>query len=224
MGVPMIDDLELKAVQWIRQQTEQGFAEQRVVGLEGTVHQRLGRRSHRVMLAGALLPETAVDDLKALQEKASAGEEVTFASDITTALEVEHMVVESFTAEQVVGAASQYTYAIVLAESPPLPPPAELSPFGGLGDFGLGDLGFDPGALDDLLGDVLDQAGALSDGLDAALDAVDAISSLAALANLDLGDLSNPLRPISDKVGELGAIGQSAADLIAQFGALLPHS
>src|SRR5262245_40392415 len=149
MAVPMIDDLELKAVQWIRQQSDQGFAEQRVVGLEGTLHQRLGRRSHRVMLAGALLPETAADDLKALQDKASAGEEVTFTADIAPAREVSNMVVESFTAEQVVGAGGQYTYAIVLAESPPLPAPAELSPFGGLGDFGLGDLGFDPGALDD---------------------------------------------------------------------------
>ena len=35
--------------------------------------------------------------------------------------------------------------------SPPLPPPAEVTPFGGLGGFGLGDLGFDPGALGNVL-------------------------------------------------------------------------
>jgi phage protein U len=222
MAVPMIDDVELKAVQWIRQQTDQGFAEQRVVGLAGSVHQRLGRRSHRVLLAGVLVPETAAGDLEALQTKAAAGEEVTFTADIATALAVEHMVIESFSAEQVVGAGARYAYTIVLAESPPLPPPAELSPFGGLDDFGLGDLGFDAGAIGDVLGEVLDQAGAISGALDAALDAVSAVSALAALADLDLGDLSNPLKPINDKVGELGTIGQTAGGVIADLGALLP--
>jgi phage protein U len=222
MGVPMIDDLELKAVQRIRQQTDQAFAEQRVVGLDGTVHQRVGRRSHRVLLTGVLLPETAAADLETLQTKAAAGEQIAFTADITTALAIEHMVIESLAAEQVVGAGGQYAYAIALAESPALPAPAELSPFGGLGDFGLGDLGFDAGALDDLLGDVLEQAGELSGALDAALDVVSAIGALAALADLDLGDLSNPLKPVSDKVGELGAIGETAGGVIASLGALLP--
>src|SRR6266498_1579956 len=110
MATPMIDDLELAAVQWMRQETEQGFARQRVAGLDGTLHQKVGRRSHRVFLAGVLLPATATDDLAALQEKAAAGAEVTFTADITTALEVDKMVVESFSAEQVPGAAGQFSY------------------------------------------------------------------------------------------------------------------
>ena len=68
---------------------------------------------------------------------------MTFSADITTALEVQKMVIESFRAEQYVGPAGQIHYAIVLAESPPLPPPAQVSAFGGLDDFGLGDMGFD---------------------------------------------------------------------------------
>jgi phage protein U len=211
MGAPMIDDIELKAVQHIRQETDQGFIKQRIAGLEGTLHQKLGRRSHRVSLSGFLLPETAADDLKQLQEKAASGTEVTFSADITTALSVEKMVIESFVAEQHVGPAGQVGYNIVLAESPPLPPPAELSSFGGLGDFGLGDLGFDPGALGGVLGDIADQAGAVMDAVDTALAAVQQISALANLA--DLANIGNPIKPLSDKVGELKALGPAVDGL-----------
>ncbi|HEY3699174.1 MAG TPA: hypothetical protein VGK97_07565 [Spongiibacteraceae bacterium] len=213
MGAPMIDDIELKAVQHIRQETDQGFVRQRIAGLDGTLHQKLGRRSHRVALAGFLLPDTATDDLKKLQEKASAGGEVTFSADITTALSVDKMVIESFVAEQQVGPAGQIGYHIVLAESPPLPPPAELSSFGGLGGFGLGDLGFDAGALGGVLGDIADQAGAVMDAVDTALDAVQQISALANLA--DLANIGNPIKPLSDKVGELKSMGPAVDTLSA---------
>src|SRR3989442_4240548 len=148
----MIDDVELKAAQCVRQETDQAFVAHRMGGLDGTVHQKLGRRSHRVVLSGLLLPETAADDLKTLQEKAASGAEVTFAADIATALDVDHMVIESLAVEQAVESGGAYAYTVALVESPPLPPPAELSPFGGLGEFGLGDLGFDPGAPADLAG------------------------------------------------------------------------
>src|SRR5215467_11588923 len=107
MGTPMIDDFELKAVQSIRQETDQDFVRHKVAGLDGTVHQKLGRASHRVIIHGFLLPDTATDDLKTLQDKASAGEEVTFTADITTALEIDKMVIESFRAEQGIGAVGQ---------------------------------------------------------------------------------------------------------------------
>lgn len=211
MATPMIDDVQLSAVQWIHEETEQDYARQRVAGLEGTLHQRLGRRSHRVTLAGLLVSETAGDDLKTLQEKATSGEEVTFSADITTALAVEKMVIESFTAHQTIGSPNQFSYTVALAESPPLPPPAEVEPFGGLGDFGLGDLGFDPGALGDVLGEITDRAGAITGALDAALDAAQALSGLAGLA--DIGDIGNPLAPITDKVRELGDVGPAVTGL-----------
>jgi hypothetical protein len=92
----------------------------------------------------------------------------------------------------------------VLAESPPLPPPAEVSPFGGLGEFGLGDLGFDPGALGDVLSDIQDRAGAVMDAVDSALDAVQQLQALASLG--DLANLGNPIKPIADRVQELGGL------------------
>jgi hypothetical protein len=217
-ATPMIGDIELKAVQWIRQETDQGFTRQRVAGLDGTLHQRLGRRSHRIVLAGLLVAESAADDLKALQEKAGSGEEVTFAADIATALEVERMVIESFAAEQVVGRGAQYAYTITLAESPPLPPPAEVSGFGGLDEFGLGDLGFDAD-IGGLLDDITDQAGALTGALDAALDAVDQLESLAALA--DLADIGSPLQPLTETVDQLADVGPRVTGILDRLNQLI---
>jgi hypothetical protein len=219
MPVPMVDDVELRAAQWIREETDQAFARHRIAGLDGAVHQRLGRRSHRVVLSGLLVSDAAADDLATLQRKASGGEEVTFAADITTALEVEKMVIASLAAEQSVGAPGQFAYTIVLEESPPLPPPAELSPFGGLGDFGVGDLGFDPGALGDVLGDISDQAGALGDALDAAMSAVEGIGALASLG--DIGSLTNPLTALTDTVGSVAELGASVGETVEELGGLL---
>jgi phage protein U len=218
-GTPMIDDIELKAVQWLRQETNQGFARQSVAGLEGTLHQKLGRRSHRVVLSGVLLPEAATDDLKKLQEKATAGGEVTFTADIATALSIQKMVIESFVAEQQPGRPGQFAYALSLAESPPLPPPAEVSAFGGLDDFGLGDMGFDVGALGDVLGDIADQAGALMEAVDAAMDVVQQLEALASLANI--ADIGNPIKPLTDKLGELSALGEPIKGLTTSISTLL---
>jgi hypothetical protein len=214
MPAPMLDDLELTAVQLVRQETEQDYRRRRIAGLEGTFHQHLGRRSHRVVVGGLLLAPTAADDLAALQKKAASGKEVTFTADISTALNIERMVIESFAAEQGVGVGGQTAYAILLAESPALPPPASVAAFGGLDDFGVGDLGFDPGALDDILSDIADQAGSVMAMADAAMGAIDGLkdlakfaSSLADLANLaNLGDIGNPAQPVVDALGTIGEL------------------
>jgi hypothetical protein len=213
MATPMIDDLELAAVQFARQETDQGFAQLRVAGLDGTLHQKVGRCSHRIVLKGVLLPASATDDLKKLQEKAASGAEVTFTADITTALDVDKMVVEAFAAEQLPGAPGQFAYMLVLAESPPLPPPAEVSPFGGLDGLGLDDVGFDD--LTGALSDIADQASAVTDAIDSALEAVDKVKGLAALAGGlgDLGGLTNPLKPITDKMDELSSLPESVGRL-----------
>jgi hypothetical protein len=205
MATPMIDDLELKAVQYLRQETEQDFARHDVPGLEGTLHQRLGRRSHRLVVAGYLLPATAAADLETLQTKAAAGAEVTFTADIATALKVDKMVIESFRAEQHVGPAGQIAYTLVLTESPPLPPPAEVSAFGGLGDFGVGDLGFDPGALGDVVAAIEEQAGALQEIAETALAAVDQLQALASVG--DLLSAGNPVRPVAEQLASLKELG-----------------
>lgn len=211
---PIIDDTELTLVQSLYQETAPRYARQPIVGLPGTLHTQLGRASHRVVIEGVLLGEAGATSLATLQEKAASGAEVTFAADITTALTLDKMVIESFAAHQVVGRVDQYAYRIALAESPELPPPAEVEPFGGLGEFGMGDLGFDPGALGDVMGAIAEQAGAIASAVDAAMDAVKQLEALASLADFAT---DNPIQPLLSKVGEAGAIApalQGVADLL----------
>jgi len=212
MPVPMIDDLELKAVQCIRQESDQEFVEQKIAGLDGTLHQKLGRGSHRVFISGVLLPATAESDLRKLQTMAAAGEEVTFTADITTALTIDKMVIAAFAAEQHVGPAGQIAYAITLAESPALPSAAEVGGFGGLDAFGTGgDLGFDTAALGSVLDGVASQAGNVLAAADKIAAAVEQIQALTKLA--DLKNLGNPVKPLSDTAGRVAAASAKLHDV-----------
>jgi len=219
MPTPMIDDIELRAVQWIRQESDNDFAAQRIVGLDGTHHQRLGRRSHRVHIAGRLLPDSAADDLQALQEKVAAGAEVGFTADISSALEIQKMLIESWAVEQTVGPSGQYAYRLTLSESPPLPPPAEVSAFGGLDGFG-DDLGFDLDALADVAAGIAAQADAVMAAVDAAVDAVQQVAALASLA--DLGSLGNPVKPVVEKLAAVDAIAERLGGLADAIAGVLP--
>lgn len=204
---PMLGDLALEHVTWAETRLAQRLVAVPVVGLAGDAQQNLGRASHEIALAGVLVGAAATDQLAELQRQAAAGAELDFTADITTALELAKVVVVEarFTAEA--GRPDRYGFQLTLRESPPLPPPAEASPFGGLD--GL-DLGFDPGALGDVLGDVLDQAGALQAAVEAAVDAVQQIAALAGLADLALG---NPLTPMQEAAGSLAAVADPGAGL-----------
>lgn len=214
-ATPMLGDVTLTAVQTVRQETDGDLVALRIPGLDGTPHQRLGRRSHRVMISGVLVGETAPDDLGSLQTLAKDGTATTFTADIVTTLEIQNVVVESLAVEQVVGRPGQYAYTVVVAEDPPLPPPAEVSSFGGLD--GFGDLGF--GDLDGVLGDIADQAAAITGALDTALDAVAAAAQLAGIG--DLSGVGNPLKPLTDSVDSVGGVGPAIGGVLDQLRGIL---
>jgi hypothetical protein len=200
--VPLLGTLSLDAVQHIEHLLDAGFVSTPIAGLEGELQQHAGRGSHRVALGGVLTGEGAADDLAALQAAAADGAELAFSADITSALELQQVVVESFQAAEAAGLAGTWSYELVVAESPALPPPAEVAAFGGLGDFGLGDLGVDLGVLDE----IADAAGELAGAVDAAMEVVDQLSALSDLAGL--GGLGGFLEPLSRQVEGV----RSAAD------------
>lgn len=222
--IPMVDDLALDAVAWIRHRTAPRAVSIPVAGLDGDAQQALGRTSHEVELAGVLFGAEVADRLAEIQEKAAAGDEVVFHADIATALGVEHMIVVGAEFTETAGRPGRYEYRLHLRESPALPPPAEVSGFGGLGglgDLGLGDLGglgelgFD--GLGDVLGDISDIAAAAQGALDAVNDAIGQLEALASLADLSFGNPVEPLQAEGEKLAGVAAV----ADAVTALGNLL---
>jgi hypothetical protein len=200
--IPLLGTISLDSVQEIRHDLDSGFASSPIVGLDGDLQQRTNRRSHRIVIAGLLFGDSTADQLKTLQEAAAKGDELTFSADITKALDLQKVVITEFTAVQLAAEPNRYQFRVALAESPPLPPPAQISGFGGLDDFGLGDLGFDTSLLGDLQGLAGDIAGAVN-------DALNVVNALSALSNLDGLSISGVLDPLNASVGQVSNIGAS---------------
>ena len=195
--IPLIGDIPLDAVQTISHQLDTGFAPMRIAGLDGEVQQRAGRPSHRIVIEGLLIGDGAKDALGKLQAAAASGAELTFAADITSALDLSKVVIRGLSAEETAGRIQRIAYRLDLAESPPLPPPAQVSGgFGGLDALGLDDLGIDPGVL----GGIADLASQAAAAVDQAMGAIDALSALASLADggLDFAGMLDPLKATTD--------------------------
>ena len=178
---PIIGEWEVPRIESIRTLERRRIARLPVPGLLGDLQQDLGRSSLVVEIVGSLHGDTARDEmLEAVRLDFRAGAPVAFVADITTATELEEVMVEEFEVSEVNDAADGVRYRIVLREyvEPP-PPPA---PFDDLGldllpelDL-LAALGLDGLELPSLLGAVPDIAdpvepvlGAL-DGVESALD------------------------------------------------------
>ena len=208
--MPLLGDVSLELVQRIEHRLDGGFVATRIAGLEGELQQRVGRPSHRIDIVGVLAGEGAADDLGKLQQAATGGEETTFSSDITTALDLQKVVVDSIHAEQLAGYPDRFRYSLTVVESPPLPAPAQVDAFGGLDEFGVGDLGFDTSLVDDLA----NEASKVADVVDGALDALDELKDLASLG--ELGQLGDLLGPMSRQVTQVGTIGKSFGESAAK--------
>ncbi|WP_444665187.1 hypothetical protein ACT17Q_06845 [Cellulomonas sp. CW35] len=210
--MPVIGDVTLTAAQRVDHALDGGFVDVPVLGLPGHAQQRSGRPSHRVAIAAVLAGPTALDDLGTLQTLAASGEPTTFTADIVTALELQHVVVTRLAASEVAGRPGVVEVLLELAEDPPLPPPAQLAGFGGLDDFGLGDLGFDTDLLDDLSGLADDVAGAV----EGALAAVDALSALSGLASFDFDGVLAPVQDLQRSIETAGDQLGTALDALGQ--------
>lgn len=211
--LPLLGDVALTAVQRAEHALESGFVAVPVLGLDGDAQQRSGRPSHRIHIEGVLFGEAALEDLATLQGMAAAGEEITFAADIVTALDLQQVVVTAFHAVESAGHPGRIQYHLEVVESPPLPPPAQLSGFGGLDDFGVGDLGFDT----DLLGDLADLAGEVAGAVEAAMDAVAALDALAGLADFNFEGVLAPLDDVSASLSAVGDQFRTAAGALGEL-------
>lgn len=213
--IPLLGDVALSSVQQLHHAVDAGFHDVAVLGLAGHAQQRSGRPSHRVSITGILAGATALEDLGALQSLAAGGMETTFAADIVTALDLQQVVVSRFEAVEQAGRPGVIDYRVEVVESPPLPPPAQLSGFGGLDDFGLGDLGFDT----DLLGELGDLAGEVAGAVQDAMDAVSALDALAGLASFDFDGILDPVNDVTAAITDIaGNLDRGVTALGEMFG------
>jgi hypothetical protein len=160
---PVIGGWEVPRIERIESRERRRLARLPVPGLLGDIQQDLGAFSLAVEIVGSLQGDEARDDfLNAVREQFRAGDPVSFVADITTATELDQVLIEELEVEEVNEWAGSFRYRIVLREyvEPP-EPPAPLDDLGldlGLELDDLASLGLDGLGLPDLLGDIPDLA------------------------------------------------------------------
>ena len=197
---PMIGEVEVPSIERVATTESRRLATIGVPGLAGDLTHDLGSASLAVEIIGSLAGDEAREDfLGALRPPFQAGEPVDFVADITTATELEQVLIERLDVDEVNQAAGGFRYRIVLRQhvEPPAPPPA-------VDDFGL-DLGI-LDEIDDLAGGLLDGL-ELPDLLGAVPDIADPLPPL--MAALDgvrqaTAGLADLLTPLHDALGTGG--------------------
>lgn len=190
---PMIGEWEIPRIERIRTLEARRLARLSVPGLRGDLHQDLGQHSVVVEIVGSLHGDAERDQfLDSVRQPFNAGEPVAFVADITTATELENVLVEHLDLVEVNDHAESFRYTVRLRQyvEPPEPPSpiddlgaelgAELDALAALGDLAL--------ELPNLLGDI-PSIGDPTPPLREALNSVE--ETVAPLADLlgELGDV-----------------------------------
>jgi hypothetical protein len=191
---PIVGEWEVPCIEAIHVHETRRVAQIAIPGLLGDLQQDLGTTSLVVEIRGSLVGDAARDELLGeIREQYRAGEPVSFTADITTATELERVLIIGLDVIETNVAADSLQYRILLREyvEPPEPPTAiddlgagldaDLDLLAGLGLEGL--------ELPDLLGEI-PSIGNLVEPLRPALAGVD--SATAGLGGL-LGDLKSKL-------------------------------
>lgn len=167
---PVLGEWEVPRIALIKTLEQRSFVELPIPGRVGSLFQDLNATPTRIAIAGSLYGEEARNQfLEELRGKFKAGEPVTFTADITTATEVQYVIIEALQVQESGMTPDQLNYFLVLRESPPPPPPPDLL-----------------GGLDTSL---LDQAAGFLDTVTGALDMIDALGNVP--------DFNDPTAPLT---------------------------
>ena len=188
---PILGDWEIPHIESIESLEQRCFVELEIPGRLGSLFQDMHARPIRIGILGSLYgDEKRSEFLETLREKFNAGEPVTFVADITTATEIQYVIIETLTMKENAANPDQLDYQFVLRESPPPPPPDPL------------------GALDT---DLLVEVGDFADMISFALDALDGLPDLCD----PTAPLADTLNGVQDTIGELSVV---SSDLETLFG------
>ena len=176
----MLGSFELPGLQRIGTHERRHLVAVAVPGLAGAYHQDLGAAAARIVLQGTLAGDDAREAfLSALREPLGAGEPLDFVADITTATEIEQVLIADLEVDEVATSADGFRYALTLLQyTEPPPPPADPGLEDALG-LEAQDL-FDTSKLPELLsapnfGNPVPPLESTIDGATAALDSLTAL-------------------------------------------------
>ncbi|MDA8140171.1 MAG: hypothetical protein M0036_16110 [Desulfobacteraceae bacterium] len=173
---PVLGDWEIPHIEAIQSLENRSFVELQIPGRAGSLFQDMNAAPIHIGIWGSLFGDEARNEfLETLREKFNAGEPVTFVADITTATEVQYVVIQTMEMTQNAAHPDQMDYSFVLKESPPPPPP--------------------PAGLADIDAGLLDEAGGLLDSVTGALGIIDTLGSIP-----NFGDPTTPLQESLNQV------------------------
>lgn len=187
---PMLDSYEIPNIESIRSLEKKRFARHGVPGLAGDLHQDLGAESLLVEITGSLQGDEARDDfLETMREKFNNAEPVPFVADITTATELEEVIIEQLEVKENNQWDRPMLYRMVLRQY--VEPPEPVSSFDDQG------LELDP-ELDLLAGLGLD-----------GLELPDLL--------MDIPEVGNPVEPIMPALDGTDSAVSGMGDLLGEF-------
>jgi hypothetical protein len=185
---PMLGEYEVPGIQRIGTAQTRDLVEIRVPGLEGSYHQDLGSRAAMIVIEGTLAGDDPRDGfLTAVRAALDAGDPVDFVADIVTATVIEKVHVADLRVVEVAGSADSFRYTLALRQHTDPPP--------------------EP-ALDDLAGDIADEAGSLFD----ALQVPDLLGSIPELSD-PTPPLKNVLDGVTSALAPVSDVGSALTDL-----------
>jgi hypothetical protein len=190
--IPMLGDWEVPRIARISTAQARKLAAFAVPGRQGSAFQDLGADAAVIEIAGSVFSDQERQEfLDSVQEKFDTGAPMTFVADITSATDIQYVLIEALVVEEHGTRPGELSYHLRLRESPPPPPPAD--PFGAI-DTGL-----------------LDAAAGLVGAVSSALDALDALGDIPDFSDPSalLGGVTDEALAAVDRISEIGGTLQS---------------
>ncbi|GAB4377871.1 MAG: hypothetical protein Kow0042_26180 [Calditrichia bacterium] len=113
---PMIDNLELPNVQEIASADRRILKEHKPPGMSGSLLQNMGRKPTVIVLWGIATGSQALSFVENLDGKFRAGNPVPFISDIIEDAEIEKMIIDDLSWQEVAGKPERFVYVVTLKE------------------------------------------------------------------------------------------------------------
>jgi uncharacterized protein DUF6046 len=198
---PMIGGYEIPKIQRIGTIEDRRLVEVSVPGLRGSYHQDVGSGPVSIRIEGTLASDDQREQfLTEVRGKFTAGEPVEFVADITTATEIQNVLISDLSVREVAGSPDTFRYAMTLTQhvEPPSTAPGAALGFANLAALNAS-LDLEAAGLFDVL-QIPDLLGSIPNFGDPTPPLKTALSGVAA-ATAGLGETLQPLRNIFGDAG-----------------------